>query len=92
LAEIQSTYIESMNDEELDLNSLFRLFFYAKVKTNDSYLGLLPLISKNMLLFPNGEFEGIWSTEKFKFAWYTAPQRIDEWVRVWVIGPIALGR
>jgi hypothetical protein len=41
-------------------------FFYAKVKTNDQYLGLLPLRRENRLIFPNGQFEGIWTSEELK--------------------------
>jgi hypothetical protein len=36
------TYIEDFTGEELNLNELFGLF-YAKVKTNNGYLGLLPV-------------------------------------------------
>lgn len=61
------TYIESLEDKGLDLENLFG-FFYAKVITNEQYLGLLPLHINNNLIFPNGEYFGIWSSEELKFA------------------------
>jgi len=63
----ECNYIESFEDNGLDLDKLFG-FFYAKVKTNDSYIGLLPVYLDNRLIFPNGEFYGIWSSEELKFA------------------------
>nr|ADO51614.1 dnapol [Moniliophthora roreri] len=54
-------------DKGLDLDNLFG-FFYAKVKTNNQYLGLLPLHKDGKLIFPNGEFKGIWFSEELKFA------------------------
>jgi hypothetical protein len=40
-----------------------------EVKTNNGYLGLLPLRNnKNGLICPNGEFTGIWSSEELKYA------------------------
>ena len=42
---------------------------YAKVKTNNGYLGLLPLRNNKIgLICPNGEFTGIWSSEELKYA------------------------
>src|ERR1700734_1044688 len=49
-------YLEAI-EGELELENLFG-FFYARVKTNDQYLGLLPLQQKQLIL-PNGSFEGI---------------------------------
>ena len=62
-------YLENLSEDGvgLDLDSLFG-FFYAKVKTNNQYLGLLPLRIKDKLISPNGEFEGIWFSEELKFA------------------------
>ena len=60
-------FIESYDDKGLDLEKLFG-FFYAKVKTNNQYLGLLPLHLNGQLICPNGEFYGIWSSEELKFA------------------------
>ena len=60
-------YIETFKDKGLDLDKLFG-FFYAKVKTNNQYLGLLPVHRGGRLICPNGEFEGIWSSEELKFA------------------------
>jgi len=65
---INCVYIESINGESLKLNELFG-FFHAEIKTNNNlYLGLLPIKTKLGLIFPNGEFEGIWSSEELKFA------------------------
>lgn len=65
---IAVSYIKSLTDEGLDITNLFGMF-KAKVKTNNnSYLGLLPVKSKLGLIFPNGEFEGIWSSVELKFA------------------------
>lgn len=62
----ECTYIESLDESGLELKDLFG-FFYARVKTNEQYLGLLPFKDKG-LKFPNGEFEGVWSSEELKFA------------------------
>jgi len=59
-------YIESL-EGELDLNQLFG-FFFAEVKTNEQYFGLLPLHLDNQLVLPQGKFSGIWSSEELKFA------------------------
>ena len=60
-------FIESFEDKGLDLDNLFG-FFYARVKTNNLYIGLLPVHKDNRLICPNGEFDGIWSSEELKFA------------------------
>jgi hypothetical protein len=49
------SYIEG---EDLDLDKLFG-FCHAEVKTNNLYLGLLPIKTPLGLIFPNGEFEGV---------------------------------
>jgi hypothetical protein len=61
----KATYIELNQDEaevnkgkSLDLDNLFG-FFFCKVKTKDSYLGLLPIHFENKLILPNGTFEGV---------------------------------
>ena len=51
-------YIESLDVKGLELDNLFG-FFQARVKTNDLYIGLLPIHKNNRLISPNGEFEGI---------------------------------
>lgn len=60
-------FIESFEEKGLDLDKLFG-FFYCKVKTNNLYLGLLPVHFKNKLVSPNGEYFGIWCSEELKFA------------------------
>jgi len=60
-------WLESYNSEGLDLDKLFGVF-YAKVITNDGYLGLLPVRTKSGLIFPNGKFDGIWTSVELKFA------------------------
>jgi len=60
-------WIESYNSEGLDLDKLFGVF-YAKVITNEGYLGLLPVRTKSGLIFPNGKFDGIWTSVELKFA------------------------
>lgn len=61
-------YLETLDpDNPLDLDSLFG-FFKAKIQTNNQYIGLLPLRIKNKTIYPEGVFEGIWSSEELKFA------------------------
>lgn len=62
-------YIEILDHSKypLNLEDLFG-FFYAKVKTNNGYLGLLPVKTDKGLIFPNGEFYGTWTSEELKFA------------------------
>ena len=60
-------YIESFEDKGLELDNLFG-FFYARVKTNNLYIGLLPVHKDNRLICPNGEFDGVWSSEELKLA------------------------
>jgi hypothetical protein len=55
---LKCKWLESYNTEGLDLSKLFGVFF-AKVITNDQYLGLLPVRTKSGLIFPSGKFEGI---------------------------------
>jgi hypothetical protein len=65
---INCSYIENIDGKGLELKELFG-FFHAEVKANNNlYLGLLPIKTKMGLIFPNGEFEGIWSSEELKFA------------------------
>ena len=63
----QCEYLESLDIEKgLELDNLFG-FFYAKITTSNLYLGLLPLHINGLLILPNGEYEGIWSSEELKF-------------------------
>jgi hypothetical protein len=65
---INCVYIENINGDGLNLSELFG-FFHAEVKTNNNlYLGLLPIKTNLGLILPNGEFEGIWSSEELKLA------------------------
>jgi len=50
---IYSTYIECIN-HKIDINDLFG-FFYCKIKSNNNYIGLLPVRTKTNLIFPLGE-------------------------------------
>lgn len=61
------TYIESFDNNYLDLNNLFG-FFYCEIETSDNYLGLLPLRKKEGLLMPNGKWFGWYFSEELKFA------------------------
>lgn len=61
------TYIEDNMGKGLNLDKLFG-FFYCKVKTNNGYLGLLPMHIEGNLILPNGEFYGVWFSEELKFA------------------------
>jgi len=50
-------YIESFK-QPLDLDKLFG-FFYCKIKSNKSYIGLLPKrTEKGHLIFPTGSWSG----------------------------------
>jgi len=60
-------WLESYNSEGLNLDNLFGIFF-AKVETNNQYLGLLPVRTKSGLIFPEGKFEGIWPTPELELA------------------------
>lgn len=64
---IDCKWIESYNSEGLELSKLFGVF-YAKVITNDDYLGLLPVRTKTGLIFPRGKFDGIWTSVELQFA------------------------
>lgn len=64
---LECKWIESYDQEGLNLDNLFGVF-HAEVITNDLYIGLLPVKSKNGLLFPNGQFEGTWTSIELQFA------------------------
>jgi hypothetical protein len=46
----ESTYIECIN-YKIDIENLFG-FFYCKIKSNNNYIGLLPVRTKTNLMFP----------------------------------------
>jgi hypothetical protein len=56
------TYIEDFSGKGLNLDELFA-YFYCRVKTNNGYLGELPLHIYPSLILPNGEFYGTWFSE-----------------------------
>lgn len=60
------TYIESLDGSSLNLDELFG-YFYCEVKTNNSYLGLLPNHINGSLILPHGNFNGVWFSEHLKF-------------------------
>ena len=43
-------------------------FFYCRIKTGNSYLGLLPVRNTKGIIMPNGEWEGWYFSEELKFA------------------------
>lgn len=63
----QYIYMEDLEGNGFNLDELFG-FFYCKVKTNENYIGLLPIHSDGSLILPNGEFYGVWFSEELKFA------------------------
>jgi hypothetical protein len=61
-------WVEAFDQKDpLDLDKLFG-FFQARIETNNNYIGLLPIRLNNKIIFPNGKFEGIWSSEELLFA------------------------
>lgn len=63
-----SIYLESLTEEGLNLDSLFG-FFEAEVIASDiHYLGFLGVRYKDQIIYPNGKFSGVWSSEELKFA------------------------
>jgi len=64
---LNSTFIEDLSGNGLELENLFG-FFYAEVETNNSYLGLLPLKNESGNFYPNGKFTGIWSSIELNYA------------------------
>ena len=60
-------YIKSFSENGLNIDNIFGVFL-AKVKTNNHYLGLLPIKTKAGLIFPNGEYSGVWASPELKFA------------------------
>ena len=60
-------YIKSYTESGLNIDNIFGVFF-AKVKTNNDYLGLLPIKTKSGLIFPTGEYTGVWPSPELKFA------------------------
>ena len=63
------TFADIRGEEEngLDLDQLFGIF-YAKVETKDLYFGLLPVRTKSGVIYPNGKFEGTWTSIELQFA------------------------
>ena len=67
MAGLECQWIESYGDLELDLDKLFGIY-HAEVVTNNLYIGLLPVRTKSGLIFPNGKFEGTWTSIELQFA------------------------
>lgn len=60
-------YMEDFSGSGLNLDELFG-YFYCRIKTNNGYLGLLPLHINGSLILANGEYYGVWFTEELKLA------------------------
>jgi hypothetical protein len=60
-------YLESFNENGLDLDQLFG-FFKVLVITNNQYLGLLLVKTELELIYPLGKFIDVWTSEELKFA------------------------
>lgn len=60
-------WVESYGDQGLDIDKLFGVF-HAEVITNDLYIGLLPVKTQTGIMFPNGKFEGVWTSIELQFA------------------------
>lgn len=63
---INCTYLECIK-HKVNMDDLFG-FFYCKIKSNNNYIGLLPVRTKTNLIFPLGEWEGWYFSEELKFA------------------------
>lgn len=62
------TFVENIYGDNIELDSLFG-FFYCKIEASElSYLGLLPLRTKEGLLSPVGNWNGWYFSEELKFA------------------------
>jgi len=58
---------DSINSYLKDVTNFFG-FYYCSIKTNNSYLGLLPIRSKQGIIMPNGEWSGWYFSEELRFA------------------------
>jgi DNA polymerase type B, organellar and viral len=63
----QTYWIESYSEKGLDINSIYGVFF-AQVITNNLPIGLLPIKTKEGLIFPNGKFDGTWTSVELQYA------------------------
>jgi hypothetical protein len=63
----QPYWIESSSEKGLDLNSIYGVFF-AQVITTNLPIGLLPIKTKEGLIFPNGKFAGTWTSMELQYA------------------------
>lgn len=60
--------INQSTDQTADnVDKLFG-FYYCKIKTNNLYIGLLPVRTKDGIIMPNGVWEGWYFSEEIKFA------------------------
>lgn len=60
-------YMDTINNSIENIDNFFG-FYYCTIKTNNSYLGLLPVRSKQGIIMPNGEWSGWYFSEQLKFA------------------------
>lgn len=60
-------YMEDFSGSGLNLDGLFG-YFYCEVKTDNNYLGLLPVRTDIGLIMPNGKWYGWYFSEELKFA------------------------
>lgn len=58
---------DSINSELKDINKLFG-FYYCTIETEDNYLGLLPVRSKQGIIMPNGRWTGWYFSAELDFA------------------------
>ena len=61
-------FIDKSMDQSTDKVEKFFGFYYCKIKTNNLYIGLLPVRTKEGITMPNGEWEGWYFSEEIKFA------------------------
>ena len=61
------TLEDSKNSNLQNIPNIFG-FFYCSIKTNNGYLGLLPVRTKEGIIMPNGEWNGWYFSEELKFA------------------------
>lgn len=61
-------YKENFIAMDVDIDSLFGFYYCCVESPKNSYLGLLPIRTKNGSYFPLGKWEGWYFSEELKFA------------------------